>query len=353
VSFTTSACPVTTTPSSGGSSSGSRSGSYIWGYGQPAVIPATTTTTTTQPTTITKKVFDFLTPNFLKPKPTAVPSDVEPEPELSLLSRLLKRFSLPSFTREEKKELPSEVVFAKPANIPIYDVTDQGSIHVLQGKPIDLAIKTDKPVKEVVGYLTIKKIDRKTAILDLENQKKTSQLAAVGASVEDKLVLETFKYTDSDGDGIYTVTIDAPKVHGEYDIMTILEYKDTKLGFRELHLTAVIDPEGYVYVKNSDGETRIEGSIVTLLWKNTKTSTFEIWPATDFKQINPQTTDKTGNYSFLVPEGVYQLTVTAPGYYDFTGAEFTVTQGAGVHENIELTKRNWLKSMWRWVTNLF
>ena len=338
---------VTPTPSSSGSSSGGSSRAWWW-------IPnsATSTTPTTQPT-VTERIIDFITPNFLKPKPIVVPSDVEPEPELSLLSRLLKRFSLPSFSKEDKQTLPSEVVFAKPANLPSYDVTSQTNIHVPQGKQIDLAVKADKPVKEVLGYLTIKKIDRTTALNDLNKQKKQSQLAGVGASIEDKLVLETFKYTDPDGDGIYTATIDAPKVHGEYDIMTILEYKDTKLGYRELHLTAVIDPEGYVYVRNSDGETRIEGSIVTLLWKNPKTSSFELWPATDFKQVNPQTTDKTGNYSFLVPEGTYQLTVTASNYYNYTSPEFTVTQGAGVHENIELSKRHWWKTLWRWFTHLF
>ena len=57
-----------------------------------------------------------------------------------------------------------------------------------------------------------------------------------------------------------------------------------------------------------------------------------LWPANQFQQVNPQTTDKTGNYSFLVPPGTYELTATAPGYYGYTGQEFIVAQGAGVHD---------------------
>ncbi|MEI6304789.1 MAG: LamG-like jellyroll fold domain-containing protein [Candidatus Taylorbacteria bacterium] len=364
--FTTSACS-----SVSNGSSRSSSGSRVWWW----PFRASTTTQQTQPQTevnpplnipVTKKVVDPITPNQSEP-------EIAKDSRSSLIARLFKRFSLALFSKEEKKILPSEVVFAKPANLPSFDVSTQVSlqttpvfntqatIHVPQGKPIDLAVKADKPVKEVTGYLTIKKIDRKTALLDLEKQDKsgvnTANLASVLSALEtipeDKFVLLAFKYTDPDSDGIYTATIDSPKVTGEYDIMTILEYKDKKLGYRELHLTAVIDPEGYVYHMTGKEQTRITNAKLTLYVKDSKTEKFIIWPADQFKQINPQTTDITGNYSFLVPEGIYQLSVTAPDYYNYTGDEFTVTQGAGVHENIELTKCNWLKSLWRWFTGMF
>lgn len=283
-------------------------------------------------------------------KPSAKTSVSE---AVSSVVALLKHFALSAFTSNDKQKLPTEVVFATPSGLDHFDVNSQSDIHVLQGKSIDLSVKVDKPVTEVTGYLTIKKIDRATALNDLKNQANRSRLAAVGASVEDKLVLETFKYADPDGDGIYTATIDAPKVRGEYDIMTVLEYKDTQLGFRELHLTAVVDPEGYVYTMSGVLEARIPNAVVTLLRQNPDTKSFTLWPAQDYKQVNPQTTDQTGTYSFLVPEGTYQLTVSVANYYDHISEPFTVVQGAGVHENIELAKRTLWKSLWRWFTELF
>ena len=307
-------------------------------------------------------------PKVAEPSEPSEPSvtEVVSEAVSSTLS-LLKRFALSVFTSEDKQKLPPEVVFATPSGLDHFNVSNQArqtfegqnssgqaDIRVLQGKSIDLAVKADKPVTNVTGYLTIKKIDRKTALNDLKNQKNKSNMATVvGATTVDKLVLETFKYTDPDQDGIYTATITAPKVHGEYDIMTILEYTDTKLGYRELHLTAVVDPEGYVYYRVGNDEARVGSAKVTLWRQNPKTASFELWPATDFKQVNPQITDKTGNYSFLVPEGTYRLTVSAPDYYDYTGQTFTVAQGVGVHENIKLTKRHWWNSVWRWVAGLF
>lgn len=395
VSFTTSTCPAEPIPSSSSSSGGSSVQSRynnliamgnitaanalaqqypgLVGTQQPVTVLPTTQPSTTPPTSLISRTLDIITSPFVDEESTDEPL-VTPQSVISPLTRLFRNFTLALFSTEDKESLPSEVVFAKPANLPSYDVSkqvslqtapessiQQATIHVPQGKPIDLAVKADKPVKEVTGYLTIKKIDRKTALLDLEKQKKSgvntanlaSALSALETIPEDKFVLLAFKYTDPDSDGIYTATITAPKVHGEYDIMTILEYKDVKLGYRELHLTAVIDPEGYVYHMTGKEQTRITNAKLTLYVKDSKTEQFIIWPADQFKQVNPQTTDITGNYSFLVPEGIYQLSVTAPGYYDYTGSEFTVTQGAGVHENIELTKRNWLKTIWRWVMGMF
>jgi len=280
---------------------------------------------------------------------------------------LSRGISFSSLGRAEKRELPTDVVFAKSGELIDHEISlevaDDGEalqvIHTLAGKRIDLAVKPEFPVEEITGYLMIKNIKRQQAKAIPASSLMVAPIAALLASEhedveeikpERKLVLSSFIYADGDKDGIYTASVKALLVHGEYDIMTIVRYKDVKLGAKELHLIAVVDPEGYVYYKVRKDEARISDAKVSLLWKDSKTKTFSIWPATDFKQTNPQTTDKTGNYSFLVPEGTYKLTVSAPNYYNYTSSEFTVTQGAGVHENVELVKRHWWRTLWRFFT---
>ena len=275
---------------------------------------------------------------------------------------------LASLTPTQKKSLPSEVVFAKAGDLIDYNVslaisdngTAEQTIHTVAGKSIDLALKPDKPVKNITGYLTIKNIDRQVAMKAIPaNSMLTASIGSLLAQsskevpvVDTKLVLATFTYSDPDKDGIYTAHIDAPQIHGEYDIMTIMEYKDAKLGSKEFHLTTVVDPEGYVYKKSGSDETRIHDAKVSIFWKNPKTSAFELWPSSNYKQVNPQKTDATGMYSFLVPEGTYKLTVTAGGYYDYNGAEFNVVQGSGIHENIEMKSKHWWTNLISWFANL-
>ena len=43
-----------------------------------------------------------------------------------------------------------------------------------------------------------------------------------------------------------------------------------------------------------------------------------IWDAGEYGQINPQVTDETGEYQWFVPEGEWQVRVTAPEGSDFS-----------------------------------
>jgi hypothetical protein len=123
--------------------------------------------------------------------------------------------------------------------------------------------------------------------------------------VEEKLVLVEFEYTDPDGDGIYIAEIQTPVVEGEYEIITVMDYEDPALGMKEIRLITVVDPEGYIFEKYQGKELRIAGAKVSLYWQNPDTGEYELWPAQDFLQKNPQITDSTGKYSFLVPPGKY------------------------------------------------
>ncbi len=115
-----------------------------------------------------------------------------------------------------------------------------------------------------------------------------------------------------------------------------------------MSLITVVDPEGYIYYQKQEGQIRVGGAKVTLYWLNPETKLYEPWPAQKYQQANPQTTDVTGRYSFLVPEGSYYLKVEASGYIIYYSEEFDVENGAGVHQNIELKKNDWLIRYFDW-----
>lgn len=167
---------------------------------------------------------------------------------------------------------------------------------------------------------------------------------------EEKLVLMEFDYNDSDNDGIWTAEIQAPAVEGEYEVVTVIYYTDPELGARAIRLTTVVDPEGYVYETYKDKEIRIPGAIASLYWLNPGTKKYQLWPAAEYIQENPQITAISGKYSFLVPAGTYYLTIEAPGYLNYEGKPFQVREGSGVHENIELKTKYWWLKIINWQT---
>jgi len=135
----------------------------------------------------------------------------------------------------------------------------------------------------------------------------------------------------------------------------VVQPKDSSLKPIETKLTALVDPEGYVYTESKDGRTRIAQAEVSLYWLNPERpegypADYELWPAEQFLQKNPVTTDITGKYSFLVPEGQYYLTARAKGYVDFEGDSFSVKDNNNVHIDIKLKKSLSLFSWLDWQT---
>jgi hypothetical protein len=117
-------------------------------------------------------------------------------------------------------------------------------------------------------------------------------------------------------------------------------------------MVTVVDPEGYVFESKEGKEVRVPGAIVSLDWLNPDTNSYERWPAEQFGQDNPQVTDVTGQYAFLVPPGLYRLKVEAPGYSTYEGKPFPVNEGRGVHENLELRSKFSFLEMLDWKTVL-
>ena len=279
-------------------------------------------------------------------------------------------FKLPGLLSfETKQKIPTEIVFAKTGdglidlNIALSinkEGTPEQGIRTIVGKPLELVIKPDKPVKKIKGYLIFKR--KNTELGFLQNLLQISQASLIGSSVgqtqnnntgvEQKLVLQEFDYTDADKDGIYSANIQTPVVDGEYEIVTVMNYEDPKLALRELQLTVVVDPEGYIYEQLPSGQLRINSANVSLYWLNSETKNYELWPAQKYLQDNPYTTDKTGKYSFLVPEGEYYLKVVANNYFAYQTNPFTVTKSEGIHMDIKMQKKSWWGILIDWFKNL-
>ncbi len=279
-----------------------------------------------------------------------------------------------SLTSYAKSQIPSEIIFSKTGGGKIdfntqLSINDAGKteqrISTLTRNIVQFIVKVDNPVKAIKGYLVFKSRQYKkissgvslnslTASLMFDNPDFTEptekEIIDTNES-ETKLVLQEFDFIDT-GDGVYTADVEMPVVKGEYEVMAIINYKNEALGIKQLNLITVVDPEGYVYEKSGDKETRISGAIVSLYWLNPSTKQYELWPGENFQQENPQVTDVTGNYSFLVPNGFYYIKVSAPGYLIYDGKPLEVKEGSGVHINIELKTKYWWLSAIDWKTVL-
>ncbi len=121
----------------------------------------------------------------------------------------------------------------------------------------------------------------------------------------------TVVLTDPDGDGWYEGTFTTPA-----RLSGIIRLCVTCGLIRHCFDGIVlIDPEGTVYDRQTRQE--VEGALVACYQKQTGTGgagVFDLWPAADFSQVNPQTTAADGYYSFFTPAGTYRVEVTKDGY---------------------------------------
>jgi len=283
---------------------------------------------------------------------------------------LLKGLKIVNFPFSAKQNLPTEFVFARASgelldlNVAL-SVSDKGNvtqkISSLPGKTIRLVVKPISNARSVTGYFIFKSATPRITKTEISRSSlSASALFSLNdlveknpepISIENKLVLSSFEYTDPDHDGIYTADVVTPIVPGEYEVITVIDYIDPVLGVRQMRMITVIDPEGYVFEKNNGKETRIPSAIVSLYKLNNTTKKYELWLAKEYQQENPQITDIRGTYSFLVPEGSYYFQVEAPGYDTYDGKVFIVAEGNGIHQNIELNSgRGWFSDIdWKTV----
>ena len=256
---------------------------------------------------------------------------------------------------EEKEKIPTEIIFVRTAEGLVdlgtfLQLNKQGDLQqqfkVLAGKTLQLYFKPENAVRQLSGIIALQsgRGEQKNNFSSVQSSARsllgeTAIAQTENSSSDEKLlVLDKFEYDDSDEDGIYEAKITSPLSVGKYKIITNVEYKDVKIGSRDVEIVAIVDPEGYLYEKIKEGEMRVSEAEVSLFWFDLADGQYKLWPADKFMQSNPQITDKSGNYSFLVPEGKYYLSVSSVNYLPYKSEEFEVKVGEGIHKNIELKK---------------
>ena len=148
--------------------------------------------------------------------------------------------------------------------------------------------------------------------------------------------LMTVNLTDPDGDNIYAGTFTTPAdgpFEGAIRICVICELiKKCSDG------EVTIDPEGNVYDLTTG--VVLGGSTVacfqSVVSDAASEGTYDLWPAVDFDQINPQTTGSDGYFSFFTPAGTYQLHATFSGYQPYRSWDLVVVD-APVHFDVPMT----------------
>lgn len=146
----------------------------------------------------------------------------------------------------------------------------------------------------------------------------------------------TLTLTDPEDDGTYTATFTTPStgpITGRIRICVVC-YLIKVCSDGEV----TIDPEGTVFDITTG--LPVSSSAVACMAEQTSgasgESVFSLWPATDFGQINPQTTGSDGYFSFFTPAGTYQLQVSKSGYQAYRSQDLVVTN-APVHFDVPLT----------------
>ena len=82
---------------------------------------------------------------------------------------------------------------------------------------------------------------------------------------------------------------------------------------------AIIDPSGYVYAGVESN--RVEGADATVYEVAENTGTRTLWNAEAFDQSNPYITGADGFYQWMVPSGLWSVSVAANGYDSYTTGE--------------------------------
>jgi hypothetical protein len=266
---------------------------------------------------------------------------------------------LAQLSAEALAKMPSNILFARAAgglidfNISLA-VAKEGKVtqrlSLISGKPFELVLKPDMPAEKVTGYITL--VKSSVSSRALPQPWIASLLASMAPSNDEKaggtaLLLQKFEYKETRA-GVFSANITAPFDEGEYQIITVVDFEDKNTASKESELTAVVDPEGYVFSQMQEGRLRIKNAKVSVYWFNSDSGKFDLWPAEKFLQKNPVATDETGKYSFLLPQGRYYLEAQALGYAIYKGNSFEVKENVGVHENIELKKNAWLPVWFNW-----
>ncbi len=134
--------------------------------------------------------------------------------------------------------------------------------------------------------------------------------------------------TDDDGDGTYSATFRTGPRNNVPAGMTLT------VACGETTITSsgdvvLIDPEGVVFNVLSgalitDANVACMEATSSAAADGTVSSTFSLWDAATYGQINPQVTAADGYFSFFTPAGTYRIVVNKAGYQSHTSPDLPV-----------------------------
>ncbi|MEZ4862445.1 MAG: GEVED domain-containing protein [Caldilineaceae bacterium] len=142
--------------------------------------------------------------------------------------------------------------------------------------------------------------------------------------------------TDPDGDRTFTATFTVPtggRFTGDVAICVTCELIRICSNGQ-----VTIDPEGTVF----DLVTGLPLASATVACMEANVSaasgqtTFSLWAAEDFGQVNPQSVAADGYFSFFTPQGTYRLQVNKAGYQPYASMDLAVVD-TPVHFDVPLT----------------
>ncbi len=275
-------------------------------------------------------------------------------------------FAVPQFlpVPEISSEVPEKIIpeispkiFPQipPEIIPLIPLLPQPLINVPQKEKIGLSdfsfqIKTDFDLIKIPTEKLdkIKIVREMPLIISIPSDKFIKEVKTITASITNgfssSYLLKLNKKTKN-----FEATISAPFKKGKYKLLLNVIYEDGTL--ESISTEMLVDPYGYIYekkkIKGKFREIRIGNAKVFLFWLNPETNNFQLWPAKKYKQKNPQITDATGEYAFMVPKGKYYLEIAKDEYYQKTTDKFEVIDEV-INLNIELRAipSFWQKFFW-------
>ena len=118
----------------------------------------------------------------------------------------------------------------------------------------------------------------------------------------------------------------------------LIDYQDDNIEDKEIKITIISNPKGYVYEKQDEEEVPIPDVEVLIYQLDKETDQYKPFPSSEYEQENPQTTDTAGQYSFIIPKGTYYLEVEAQEYLTYRSEPFESKEGANINRLIELRK---------------
>jgi plastocyanin len=149
---------------------------------------------------------------------------------------------------------------------------------------------------------------------------------------------QTVDLTDADGDQVYTGSFTSSLArHTAQSFVLVVQCGETNFSGGG---AVLIDPEGVVYDVTTAAP--LASAAVACMQAqvaaagDSTTTVYDVWPAADYGQVNPQSTQADGAFSFFTPVGTYQLNVSRSGYQSYRSADIDVVSEA-VHVDVPLT----------------